>query len=68
LQRIDITYDEPGPDEAKRLFPLYSIVYSNDPLSGAKFSIESAREGIGTSWRRRTQKRQKSGHLSGRCI
>jgi hypothetical protein len=47
LQRIDITYDEPGPDEAKRLFPLYSIVYSNDPLSGATFSIESAREGIG---------------------
>lgn len=47
LQRIDITYDEPGADEAKRLFPLYSIVYSNDPLSGATFSIESAREGIG---------------------
>jgi hypothetical protein len=47
LQRIDITYDEPGPDEAKRRFPLYSIVYSNDPLSGATFSIESAREGIG---------------------
>ena len=47
LQRIDITYDEPGPDEAKRLFPLYSIVYSNDPRSGATFSIESAREGIG---------------------
>ena len=47
LQRIDITYDEPGPDEAKRLFPLYSIFYSNDPLSGATFSIESAREGIG---------------------
>jgi hypothetical protein len=47
LQRIDITYDEPGPDEAKHLFPLYSIVYSNDPRSGATFSIESAREGIG---------------------
>ena len=47
LQRIDITYDEPGPDEAKRLFPLYSMVYSNDPRSGATFSIESAREGIG---------------------
>ena len=26
LQRVDITYDEPGPDEAKRSFPLYSIV------------------------------------------
>ena len=47
LQRIDITYDEPGPDEAKRLFPLYSIIYSNDPRSGATFSIKSAREGIG---------------------
>jgi hypothetical protein len=47
LQRVDITYDEPGPDEAKPSFPLYSIVYSNDPRSGATFSIESAREGIG---------------------
>jgi hypothetical protein len=47
LQRVDITYDEPGPDEPKRQFPLYSIVYSNDPQSGATFSIESAREGIG---------------------
>jgi hypothetical protein len=47
LQRVDITYDEPGPDEPKRPFPLYSIVYSNDPRSGATFSIESAREGIG---------------------
>jgi hypothetical protein len=47
FQRVDITYDEPGPDEPKRLFPLYSIVYSNDPRSGATFSIESAREGIG---------------------
>jgi hypothetical protein len=47
LQRVDITYDEPGPDEPKRSFPLYSIVYSNDSQSGATFSIESAREGIG---------------------
>src|SRR5258705_1035322 len=47
LQRVDITYDEPGPDEPKRLFPLYSIVYSNDPRSGVTFSIESARDGIG---------------------
>lgn len=47
LQRVDITYDEPGPDEPKRAFPLYSIVYGNDPRSGATFSIESAREGIG---------------------
>jgi hypothetical protein len=47
LQRVDITYDEAGPDGPKRSFPLYSIVYSNDPRSGATFSIESAREGIG---------------------
>jgi hypothetical protein len=47
LQRVDITYDESGPDEPKRQFPLYSIVYSNDPQSEATFSIESAREGIG---------------------
>lgn len=47
LQRVDITFDEPGPDEAKRSFPLYSIVYSNGPLNGATFSIDSAREGIG---------------------
>jgi len=47
LQRVDITYDETGPDESQRSFPLYSIVYSNDPRSGGTFSIESAREGIG---------------------
>lgn len=47
LQRVDITYDEPGPDEPKHSFPLYSIVYGNDPQRGATFSIESAREGIG---------------------
>jgi hypothetical protein len=47
LQRIDIAYDEPGPDELKRRFPIYSVVYSNDPRSGGTFSIESAREGIG---------------------
>jgi hypothetical protein len=47
LQRVDITYDEPAPDEPKRSFPLYSIVYNDDPRSGATFSIESAREGIG---------------------
>ncbi|HEU0275993.1 MAG TPA: hypothetical protein VFQ83_15830 [Candidatus Udaeobacter sp.] len=47
LQRIDVTYDEPGHDESKRSFPLYSIVYGDGPRSGATFSIESAREGIG---------------------
>ena len=47
LQRVDITYDDAGPDEPKRQFPLYSVVYSDDPRNGATFSIESAREGIG---------------------
>lgn len=47
LQRVDITYDEPGPDEPKHPFPLYSIVYSNDRQKTSTFSIESAREGIG---------------------
>jgi len=47
LQRIDLTYDDVGPDEPKRQFPLYSVVYSDDPRNGATFSIESAREGIG---------------------
>src|SRR5438094_6041300 len=47
LQRIDITYDEAGHDKSKRQFPLYSIIYSNEPRNRATFSIESAREGIG---------------------
>ena len=49
LQRVDITYDD-VPEESgdvKHQFPLYSIAYSNGPQSGATFSIESAREGIG---------------------
>ena len=46
LQRIDITYDEVGPDENKEQhFPLYSVEYGN--AQNASFSIESAREGIG---------------------
>ena len=49
LQRVDITYDDvhEESDDVKHQLPLYSIVYSNDPQSGATFSIESAREGIG---------------------
>lgn len=49
LQRVDITYDELHEefDDMKHQLPLYSIVYRNDPRSGATFSIESAREGIG---------------------
>jgi hypothetical protein len=45
LKTVEITYDEPGPDEPKRPFPLYSVEYENDQK--ATFSIESAREGIG---------------------
>jgi hypothetical protein len=45
LKAVEITYDEPGPDEPKRSFPLYSVEYENDRK--ATFSIESAREGIG---------------------
>jgi hypothetical protein len=45
LKTVEITYDEAGPDEAKRQFPLYSVEYENDQK--ATFSIESAREGIG---------------------
>lgn len=45
LKTVEITYDEPGPDEPKRPFPLYSVEYENDRNS--TFSIESAREGIG---------------------
>jgi hypothetical protein len=45
LKTVEITYDEPGPDESKRPFPLYSVEYENDQK--ATFSIESAREGIG---------------------
>jgi hypothetical protein len=45
LKTVEITYDEPGPDEPKRQFPLYSVEYGNE--KGATFSIESAREGIG---------------------
>jgi hypothetical protein len=49
LQRVDITYDDvhEASDDVKHRLPLYSIVYSNDTQSGATFSIESAREGIG---------------------
>lgn len=45
LKTVEIPYDEPGPDEPKRPFPLYSVEYENDQK--ATFSIESAREGIG---------------------
>jgi hypothetical protein len=45
VKTVEITYDEPGPDEPKHSFPLYSVEYEDDRK--ATFSIESAREGIG---------------------
>jgi hypothetical protein len=46
LKSVEITYDEIQEYEDKnRLLPLYSLVYGDN--SGAKFWIDSAREGIG---------------------
>jgi len=45
VKRVQIYYDEPGPDEGGGRFPLYAIEYGND--QGQTFSIDSAREGIG---------------------
>lgn len=45
LKAVEITNDEPGPDESNHPFPLYSVEYGNERK--ATFSIESAREGIG---------------------
>jgi len=45
LKAVEITNDEPGPDESNHPFPLYSVKYGNERK--ATFSIESAREGIG---------------------
>jgi hypothetical protein len=45
LKTVEVTYDEPGPDETKRPFPLYSVEYENDQK--ATFTVDSAREGIG---------------------
>jgi hypothetical protein len=46
LKSVNITYDEPGPDESTvGRFPLYQYEYSND--RGANFTLDCAREGIG---------------------
>jgi hypothetical protein len=44
-QTVEITFDEPGPDEGSGRFPLYSIMYTNG--RERTFSIDCAREGIG---------------------
>jgi hypothetical protein len=45
LKTVEITNDEPEPDEPRRTFPLYSVEYENDQK--ATFSTESVFEGIG---------------------
>jgi hypothetical protein len=45
VERVAISFDEPGPDEGGGRFPLYSIQYANG--RGETFSIDCAREGIG---------------------
>ena len=45
VKRVQVSYDEPGPDEGGGRYHLYDIDYAND--QGQSFSINSAREGIG---------------------
>jgi hypothetical protein len=46
LERVVLTYDEPGPDEGSvGRFPLYGLEYSDG--RGRGFTIDCAREGIG---------------------
>jgi hypothetical protein len=45
VKRVQVSYDEPGPDEGGGRYHLYNIEYSNS--RDQSFSIDSAREGIG---------------------
>jgi len=45
VKRVQISYDEPGPDEGGGHYHLYNIEYASD--RNQTFSIDSAREGIG---------------------
>jgi hypothetical protein len=50
VKRVQVSYDEPGPDEGGGRYHLYNIDYANGPsrTGGSQtFSIDSAREGIG---------------------
>jgi hypothetical protein len=50
VKRVQVSYDEPGPDEGGGRYPLYNIEYGNGPSRTGgyqTFSIDSAREGIG---------------------
>jgi hypothetical protein len=44
VKRVQVSYDEPGPDEGGGRYHLYNIDYAG---KGQTFSIDSAREGIG---------------------
>src|SRR5947208_12378412 len=45
VKRVQVSYDEPGPDEGGGRYHLYNIEYASD--RNQTFSIDSAREGIG---------------------
>jgi hypothetical protein len=45
VKRVQVSYDEPGPDEGGGRYHLYNIEYANS--RDQSFSIDSAREGIG---------------------
>jgi hypothetical protein len=50
LKSVNITYDEPGPDEGSAgHFPLYQYEYAGPPRAGIEtsFTVDCAREGIG---------------------
>ena len=45
VKRVQVSYDEPGPDEGGGRYHLYNIDYVGE--RNQSFSIDSAREGIG---------------------
>ena len=45
VKRVQVSYDEPGPNEGGGRYHLYNIDYTNK--RNQTFSIDSAREGIG---------------------
>jgi len=49
VKRVQVFYDEPGPDEGGGRYHLYNIEYDGRSGTGGyqTFSIDSAREGIG---------------------
>jgi hypothetical protein len=50
VERVQVSYDEPGPNEGGGRYHLYNIDYANGRSRAGgdqSFSIDSAREGIG---------------------